>query len=170
MQEYTEKEIELFLQLYEESMSDDQTQSLKKLISVQDKIASFKDIDHQELKAVVYDLKFVRFSYKDYVIKEGDESSEIFYIIDGECQVFIDKHKVGKLKAGDVFGEVAAIFHTPRNASVVCAAPTATMLSFSIDHDNMEFCASALAQLYKNLAFEINSKLESLNKEFSKKR
>ena len=33
----------------------------------------------------------------------------------------------------------------------------------------MEFCAPELAQLYKNLAFEINAKLEDLNEEHTKK-
>ena len=61
------------------------------------------------------------------------------------------------------------MIYTKRNASVLCLSKEATLISFSIDHDNMEFCAPALAQLYKNLAFEINAKLEDLNEEYTKK-
>jgi CRP-like cAMP-binding protein len=169
IKEFTEEDIEKFLDAYYESISDDQTQSLNKLISVQNRIAIFKDIPPEELRAVVYNLKFIKFKYKDYIIKQNEKTDEIFYIIDGECQVFHDKYRVGQLQAGDIFGETAAIFSTKRNASVLCLSKEATLLSFSIDHNNMEFCAPALAQLYKNLAFEMNAKLEDLNEEYSKK-
>jgi len=167
---YSSKDIEAFLQIYEEEAAqDEQSQSLKKLLSVQDKISIFRDIDPEEIKAIVYDLKFVKFVFKDYVIEEGEKKSEIFFIINGECQVFHNKKKIGKLRAGEIFGEAAAIFGTTRNASVVCSTKEATLLSFSIDQDNMEFCASALAILYRNLAFEINAKLAYSNEQFSKK-
>jgi len=167
---YSSKDIESFLEIHEEEEAkDEQSHSLKKLLSVQDKISIFRDIDPQELKAIVYNLKFVKFKFKDYVLEEGDKSSEIFFIINGECQVFHNKKRIGKLRAGEIFGEAAAIFDTPRGASVVCASKEATLLSFSIDQDNMEFCAPALAILYRNLAFEINSKLTFSNEEVTKK-
>jgi len=167
--EYDEKDLENFLEAYEQDQSDEQTQSLKKLLSVQSRISIFNGIDPEEIKTIVYNLKFARFKFKDYVIEENDTSEEIFYIIDGECQVFHHKSKVGSLKAGEIFGEVAAIFSKPRNASVVCSSKTATLLSFAIDNNNMEFCANGLAILYRNLAQEINSKLEVLNDAFSNK-
>ena len=167
---YSSKDIEKFLQIYEEEESqDEQSHSLKKLLSVQDKISIFRDIDPQELKAIVYDLKFVKFVFKDYVIEEGEQSAEIFFIINGECQVFHNKKRIGKLRAGEIFGEAAAIFGTPRGAAVVCSTKEATLLSFSIDQDNMDFCAPALAILYRNLAFEINAKLGYLNDQVAKK-
>jgi len=124
--EYDEKEIEIFLDVYDQAQLDDQTQSLKKLITVQDRISIFKGIDPEELHAVIYDLKFIKFNFKDYIIEQNAQNTEIFYIIDGECQVFHDKHKVGVLQAGEIFGEAAAIFGTNRNASVVCSSKTAT--------------------------------------------
>ena len=167
---YSSKDIESFLEIHEEEEAkDEQSHSLKKLLSVQDKISIFRDIDPQELKAIVYDLKFVKFKFKEYVIEEGDQNDEIFFIINGECQVFHNKKRIGKLRAGEIFGEAAAIFGTPRGASVVCSSKEATLLSFSIDQDNMEFCAPALAILYRNLAFEINSKLTFSNEEVTKK-
>jgi CRP-like cAMP-binding protein len=158
---YTSEEIRTFLELYEEV--EEESKSLKKLLAVQDKISIFKNIDQLELKAIVYDLKFVKFHFKDYVVEEGDESKEVFFIIDGKCQVFHNKKKVGDLRAGEVFGESGVIFKTKRNATVVCSSETATMLTFKIDEENMEFCAPALATLYKNLAFEINAKLKDVN-------
>lgn len=170
MNEYSPKEIEKFIQLHNANEEEnEQSKSLKKLLSVQDKISIFRNIDPQALKAIVYDLKFVKFAFKDYVIEQNDTKSELYFIISGECHVFRDKHKIGVLRAGEIFGETAAIFQTKRNASVVCATKEAVLLSFSIDKENLPFCAPALTTLYKNLAYEINAKLEQLNEKVAKK-
>lgn len=167
---YSVEDIEKFLEINRIANEEPESQSLKKLLSVQDKISIFKNIDSLELRAIVSELKFVKYKFKDYVVREGDESKEIFFIISGECQVFHNKNRIGTLKPGIVFGESGAIFKTKRNASVVCASQEATLLSFCIDEDNMEFCAPALATLYKNLAHQINDKLENLNDAYAAKK
>jgi len=166
---YIVEDVEKFLQINRDAQNEEQSRSLKKLLSVQDKISIFRGIDPDELKAIVYNLKFVKFKFKDYVVEQNDTKEEIFFIIDGECQVFHNRQKVGKLRAGEIFGEAGAIFKSQRSASVVCASENATLLSFCIDENNMEFCATALAILYKNLASEINAKLQEINVEFVKK-
>jgi CRP-like cAMP-binding protein len=166
---YVVEDVEKFLQINRDAQNEEQSRSLKKLLSVQNKIAIFKGIDPDELKAIVYNLKFVKFKFKDYVVEQNDISEDIFFIIDGECQVFHNKQKVGSLRPGEIFGEAGAIFKSKRNASVVCASKEATLLSFCIDDNNMEFCSQALAVLYKNLASEINAKLEEINLKFVKK-
>lgn len=166
---YTVEDVEKFLEVNDREENSEQSQSLRKLLNVKDKISIFKNIDSAELKAIIYDLKFMKFKYKEYIVKENDESINIFFIIDGECQVFHDKKKVGTLRPGEIFGESGVIFKTKRNASVICASENATLLSFCIDDENMEFCSLALAKLYKNLAFEINAKLEDINSTYTKK-
>lgn len=163
-QHYTVEDVEKFLEINEIEENSEQSKSLRKLLNVKDKISIFKNIDSADLKAIIYDLKFMKFKYKEYIVKQHDESINIFFIINGECQVFHANKKVGTLRPGEIFGESGVIFKTKRNASVVCASEDATLLSFCIDEDNMEFCAAALATLYKNLAFEINAKLENINK------
>lgn len=161
--EYLIEDIEKFLQINNSYEAEEENASLKKLLSVQNKIPIFKDIDPIDLKSIVYDIKFVRAKFKDYIVEENDMSEEIFFIITGECQVFHKNKSVGKLKHGDAFGEAGAIFKTKRNATVVCSSKEATLLSFRIDENNMEFCSVALATLYKNLAEQINAKLEGSN-------
>jgi CRP-like cAMP-binding protein len=160
---YFIEDVEKFLLINKELENSQQSKSLKKLLSVQHKISIFKNINPHELKAIVYDLKFIKYSYKDYIVKQDDMDEEMFFIIKGECQVFHDNQRVGTLEPGEVFGESGAVFKTKRNASVICSSEDVTLLSFKIDGDNLEFCAQALALLYKNLAFEINAKLEDLN-------
>lgn len=167
---YSIEDIEKFLEVNRIANEEPESKSLQKLLSVQDKISIFKNIEPSELRAIVCDLKFVKYKFKDYVVKQNDESREVFFVISGECQVFHNRNKVGTLQPGVVFGETGVIFNTKRNASVVCATKEATLLSFGIDEDNLEFCAPALATLYKNLAFQINDKLESLNLAYSTKK
>ena len=166
---YTVEEIEEFLRINaEEDFSDSET--MTKLLSVQDKIKIFRDIEPNELKSIVYDLKFMRYKFKDHVVEQEAQSDIIYFIIDGECQVFHNKYKIGELHPGSSFGESGAIFGTKRNATVVCSSKTATLLAFKIDQENLDFSAKALAILYKNLAAEINYKLDELNKSVSTKK
>ncbi len=167
--EYLVNDVEEFLEINKEEPQRAESKTMKKLISVQDKIKIFKNISYEELRAIIYDLKFLRFNHKDTIVEQGSMSENIYYLIDGECQVFQDKHKVGELHAGSTFGESGAIFEQKRGASVLCSSRSATLLCFKIDKDNLEFSSNALAILYKNLAFEINAKLNELNNKISKK-
>jgi len=167
--DYFLDDIEKFLQINRKVNREAERKIVQNILDVQDKISIFKGIEPQELKAIIYNLKFVKYKFKDYIIKQDDISEEIFYIISGGCHVFHDNLKVGELGQGEVFGEAGAIFKTKRNASVVCASQELTILSFNINGDNMDFCAPALARLYKNLALQINTKLESINCAYVKK-
>ncbi len=160
---YDEEDIDTFLELTRK-IDNTESKIMKKLLSVQNRISLIANIDPQELKAIIYDLKFIKYDKKDLVVDQGDISNAIYFILSGEFSVFVGSHKVGILKARDTFGESAAIFQEKRNATVICSSEQATLLSFCIDEENMDFCAPALATLYKNLAHQINHKLEGVNK------
>jgi len=161
---YDEDDIKTFLELNQEVNEKlSKNKILTRLLDVQDKISILVGIDKYDLDIIIEKLKFSKYNHKDIIVKEGEVSQEIFFIFSGECHVFVNKKKVGELKAGKTFGETAAIFKKKRNATVACASKDVTVLSFVINHENMEFSAAALATLYKNLAYQINSKLETMN-------
>lgn len=166
---YDIDDIEKFIELNKTSKAEEYSQTLQKLLNAQNKISIIANIEPSELKVIIDDLKFVKYNFKDFIIKEGDVSKEIFFILSGECHVFHQNKKIGEIPMGKSFGESAAIFSTKRNASVVCSSKEVTVLSFSINHDNMDFCSSALATLYKNLALQINNKLEEINSKLVQK-
>ena len=166
---YDIDDIQKFLELNELSKLEECEQTLQKLLSVQKKISIIANIDPEQLKVIVDKLQFIKYNFKDIIIKEGDISQEIFFILSGECHAFHNNKKIGGIKAGSTFGEAAAIFNTKRNASVLCSSKEVTVLSFCINHDNMDFCAPALAKLYKNLARQINTKIEEMNDNLVKK-
>lgn len=157
------EEIKNFTDISRAAFNDTHSKSLNKLLSVKDKISIFKNINTDDLKTIIYDLKFIKYKLGDSIIKQNEASHEMFFIISGKCKVSHNSRDVGSLSPGEVFGEIGAIFNTKRNASVICDSEEVTVLSFSIDHNNMELCSHALAILYKNLASHINSKLEDIN-------
>lgn len=165
--EYTLKDIEEFLKINKNESKKEKSKIIQKLLKVQDKIKIFKNINPIELETIVYDVKFLRTNFKECIIEQGKTSKNIYYIIDGGCHVFLDNHKIGELNSGDSFGESGAIFSEKRNATVICSKENSSFLSFKIDQENLDFCSHALAILYKNLAFEINTKLIDLNKKYS---
>ena len=167
---YTVEEVEEFLKINSEEESLIESQTMQKLLSVQNKIKVFQNIEPSELKAIVYDLKFMRFNFKDLIVEQDTHSEIIYFIINGECHVFHNKFKIGELLPGSSFGESGAIFGLQRNASVVCSSKNATLLAFKIDQENLEFSSKALAILYRNLAGEINTKLDELNKKVATKK
>jgi len=168
---YDEDDIERFLEVTKQiEAQDEESQTLRKILNVQNKISILANIEPSDLKAILFNLKFIKYKRKDIIIEEGDVSQEIFFILSGECQVFVKKRDVGTLNSGMTFGESAAIFKSKRNATVACLSNEATLLSFSINHDNMEFCANALANIYKNLALQINNKLEEMNSKMTTKK
>jgi trk system potassium uptake protein TrkA len=63
------------------------------------------------------------------VIREGDRKPrDFFMLLAGEAEVLRGDRKVGQLRAGDFFGEVAMLTHEPRNATVVTTAPTRALV------------------------------------------
>ncbi len=164
--EFSITDINRFLETTDILVSYEEEATLDKLLQIQNKILIFKDIDPLELKAVIYDVHIQKLKRGEFLVKEGEESESVYYIFNGTFDVFKEKKKIATLESGETFGEIGAIFHTPRTASVGCSSQDATVLSFKIDQENIDFCAEAIAQIYKNLAFEINEKLQKLNIEF----
>jgi CRP-like cAMP-binding protein len=78
-----------------------------------------------------------RFSEGDYVIRQGDTNGDkMFVVFHGELDVFKDNFdgngpvKVFHYTDGDLFGELALMYETPRAASVVCCT---NVKAWSID-------------------------------------
>lgn len=73
------------------------------------------------------------------IFSEGDPGDCLYVILDGEVDVSVRSHHVWRLKAGEVFGEMALIEARPRSARAV--AHTACRL-LAIDERRFLFLVS----------------------------
>ncbi len=161
--DYTIEDIEKYIAVAKTATTGDENQSLQKLLNVSHKIAIFEGISKEELKALVYDVRFKRYTKSETIITQNESSEEVFFLLRGECHALQDGKTIGKLYEGDTFGEIGVITRTPRSASVVSASEETLLLSYKIDEENLDFNAKAIATLYRNLASAINDKLQKLN-------
>ena len=61
------------------------------------------------------------------VIRRGDEGDRFYVVLDGTASVRIDDSEVGRLQAGDQFGEIALLHDVLRSADVIATAPLVTL-------------------------------------------
>ncbi len=62
------------------------------------------------------------------LIREGERGREFFVLLDGSAEVTKDGRRVNTLGAGDFFGEIALVSHSPRTATVTATSPVHTLV------------------------------------------
>jgi len=89
--------------------------------SVLEKITLFSDVSDEFIERIGNVLKPVTLTPQDVLIREGDESTGMYFIIHGRLSVFYEnrKRKVAALKDGDYLGEYSLIKSVPRTATVI---------------------------------------------------
>jgi CRP-like cAMP-binding protein len=55
--------------------------------------------------------------------KEGDASERMYFLLEGDASLVHGKKSIDVVKAGEIFGEIAAITHQPRSASAIARSP-----------------------------------------------
>ncbi len=88
-----------------------------------EKIALFKDLPAEALQRIERLFRWARYEQGELIVAYGDDTSEVFFIIEGDARVTIysiDGKAVSfrELGPGNIFGEYAAIDRSPRSASV----------------------------------------------------
>jgi len=64
---------------------------------------------------------FQNFRKGDIIINQNDVGKEVYVMIDGGADVFVDETKVGEVLNDEIFGALAALTNTPRTATVIAA-------------------------------------------------
>jgi len=87
-----------------------------------------RDLNEEELLAVVRGMKLRMFEPGDVVITEGEPGDSIFVVSTGSVRVFVrnptgHNFEMGRLGEGEFFGEIGSLSGRPRTATVVAAAP-----------------------------------------------
>jgi CRP/FNR family transcriptional regulator, cyclic AMP receptor protein len=97
------------------------------------------------------------------VIEHGSRSSDVYFLIDGEARVLLyspDGREVSvrTLKAGQMFGELAAIDGLPRSATVVAVVPSVVAAMTRADFNRcIETSPKAAVWLAQQFAMQIRA-------------
>jgi len=160
---YTKEEIERFISISHSLENETQRDGMKKLLSVYPKIKIFDGLNTNEVKSIIYGAKFQKYNEKEFIVEDGELSNDIYYLIDGKCEIIKNGKKITTIEAGQTFGDNGLLLEqTKRIVSVVAASKKVVVLSFKIDHSNLEFGSKALVKVYQNIMRQLRDKLENV--------
>src|SRR5215218_6536786 len=91
-------------------------------------LALFADLPASELEAIAESYETVSFGEGEWILRQGDDSSALYMILEGEVTTVIDDEDVRVLPKGSFFGEVSVLLEEPTSASIVTRTPVTCML------------------------------------------
>jgi cAMP-dependent protein kinase regulator len=93
------------------------------LASVLAHVQLFSKCSQKDLAAVAREVEVIEFAEGDTIVRQGEAANAFYVVLDGMADVRRNGKRVGRLAAGDYFGELALLDPAPRNADVVAATP-----------------------------------------------
>ena len=69
-------------------------------------------------------LKKIRVLPDQYIVHEGEKGETAFLVVSGGLVAEVDGKKVGKIEAGEIFGELSLILNEARKASIKAIVPS----------------------------------------------
>ena len=92
------------------------------------RVTLFEDLDRRSLEAIANAAVEQDYTAGQEIVRQGDTGVGAFIIKTGRVEIVQDRpghtHKVGELKSGEVFGEMALLDEFPRSATCRALEPT----------------------------------------------
>jgi CRP/FNR family transcriptional regulator, cyclic AMP receptor protein len=138
----------------------------------------FNGLTAQQLQALAIICREVTMNQDDTILGEDRLSYEVYMIVQGEVEVLLGVHdgeshlsnhpgplSLGRLGAGQMFGEMALVDQGPRSATVRCVADSTRLLAMQRS-DFMRLCEEDHLLGYvvmRNIAADLAFKLRTRN-------
>jgi len=104
----------------------------------------------------------------DVIIKENTEASEVYSMLDGRANAFVDGIKVGEIKPDELFGAIAALTGTTRTASVIadtfCTVIVSTRSGFKKMLESNPNTVDKLVEDMARVIVSTNTKIVEMSK------
>ncbi|CAF3571636.1 unnamed protein product [Rotaria socialis] len=84
-----------------------------------DILQSLNDYERSKIADALIPIDYYQ---NDVIIKQGDEGDHMFFIEDGQCDIYRNEKFYKRLNEGQYFGELALLNHEPRSATVIAAS------------------------------------------------
>jgi CRP/FNR family transcriptional regulator, cyclic AMP receptor protein len=91
-------------------------------------LALFADLPPAELEAIAGSYEIASYGEGEWIIRQGDERSALYMILEGEVTTVIDDVDIRVLPKGSFFGEVSVLLDEPTSASIVTRTPVTCLL------------------------------------------
>lgn len=99
------------------------------------------------------------------ILVQGQASNhQILFLVKGTAVVEVGDKVVGTLKAGEWFGELAAILHTPRTATVRAVTPCDVQIFQGPDDDNLYDSVAKDPKMMRKLVEQLCHRLQETSK------
>lgn len=76
-------------------------------------------IAHHKQEDIQFHPEVRNYEKGDIIIQQGAQGDEVFTLISGNAQAFVDDTLVGEIKCDEIFGAIAALTDTPRTATII---------------------------------------------------
>jgi CRP-like cAMP-binding protein len=96
-------------------------------------IPLFASLSRKERKRIAQCVDEVDLPEGKHLVEEGDFAYEVFVIEAGTAEVLHGDERLAELGPGDIFGEMGAMEHATRNASVVSTSPLTAVVMTARD-------------------------------------
>jgi CRP-like cAMP-binding protein len=83
----------------------------------------FSKCSQRDLANVAKQVELMAIDEGETIVRQGEAANAFYVVLDGVADVRRNGRRVGRLGAGDYFGELALLDPAPRNADVVAASP-----------------------------------------------
>ena len=105
-------------------------------------------------------LGFQHFKSGEVIIREGDPANEVYSIVEGHADVFVNGVKVGEVLEEEIFGDMALFTNTPRTATVIA---TKSCMVLVVPGDQFMTLIKNHPKICMNLIEHMARKIVSLN-------
>jgi CRP-like cAMP-binding protein len=102
------------------------------------------------------------------ILTQGQASNhQILFLVKGTAVVEVQNSVVGTLHAGEWFGELAAILHTPRTATVRAVTPCEVQVYTGPDDDNLYDAVAKDPKMLRKLVEQLCHRLQETSQRHS---
>ncbi|MGG1518629.1 Npt1/Npt2 family nucleotide transporter [Paenibacillus oryzisoli] len=139
---------------------DAELEELMHRVQMLRQVALFQGLTSRDLAAIAVRLHPMEVKQGATVIREGDPGDSLMLLVEGAAGVHRAGAKLGGLKPGDCFGEMAILTQSARTASIVAEADSQLLrLDSAVFYDMMFDQKSIAVEMMKLLSRRLRSEL-----------
>lgn len=115
---------------------------------------------HFSQQDVSFNPEYRHYNKGDIIIEQNTEGDEVFTLITGEAKVVVNDTEVGVIHKDEIFGAIAALTNTKRNASIIATSDCDTII---VQNDSFRDLLSARPDTIQKLINDMARTIVSCN-------